>query len=67
MIGFERGRRGASILADVAEQPLAIGLPRPPHGDADAPALLGQRPHGLRSDEAGAAEHGDKAAHSDPS
>ena len=54
-------------LADIAQQPRPVGLPRPAHGDADAPALLGQRPHGLRADEPGAAEHGDEAAHADPS
>jgi hypothetical protein len=33
---------------------------RPAHGDADAIAALGQRPHHMAAEEARAAEYGDK-------
>jgi hypothetical protein len=50
-------------LADIAQQPQAIGLPGAANGDADAPAGLGQHPHALAADEPRAAEDRHQALH----
>ena len=50
-------------LADIAQHAQAIAAAGLAHGDADAIALLGERPHGLGPDEARAAENRDQSLH----
>ncbi len=47
-------------LADAAERLQMARQFRPAHGDADAVAALGQRPHHVPAQKAGAAEHRDE-------